>query len=163
MIDQIRTKWAKGKIGRMVSARILPGSDLIHGIEKICIENGVESGTLSAIGSLEKATFVIPIKKDGTKMGVGYSEPKTVTGPLEILTGKGFISKDQESESGLFIHIHGIVGDDKGRLYGGHFLSGESPVLLTLDLVIFEFTDVLLSRDYDPEIEMKLIIPRPKP
>jgi hypothetical protein len=163
MIDQIRTKWAKGKIGRMVSARILPGSDLIHGIEKICIENGIESGTLSVIGSLEKATFVIPIKKDGTKMGVGYSEPKTVTGPLEILTGKGFISKDQESESGLFIHIHGIVGDDKGRLYGGHFLPGESPVLLTLDLVIFEFTDVLLSRDYDPEIEMKLIIPRPKP
>jgi len=162
MIDQIRTKWAKGKIGQMVSARILPGGDLIHGIEKICIENGIESGTLSVIGSLEKATFMIPVKKDKTKMGVGYSEPITITGPLEILTGKGFISKDQDSENGLFIHIHGIIGDDKGRLYGGHFLKGENPVLLTLDVVIFEFRGVSLSRDYDPDIEMKVITPAKK-
>jgi len=162
MIDQIIAKWAKGKIGQMVSARILPGGDLIHGIEKICIENGIESGTLSVIGSLEKATFMIPVKKDETKMGVGYSEPITITGPLEILTGKGFISKDQESENGLFIHIHGIIGDDKGRLYGGHFLKGENPVLLTLDVVILEFRGISLSRDYDPDIEMKVITPAQK-
>jgi predicted DNA-binding protein with PD1-like motif len=162
MIDQIRTKWAKGKVGRIVSARILPGTDFISGIEKICIENKIEGGTFSAIGSLEKATFFLPTKKEGTKKGAGYSEPKTITGPIELLSSEGFISKDPESDSGLFIHIHGIINDTEGRLYGGHFLKGENPILLTLDVVIFEFADVSLSRDYDPEIGMKLIIPAPK-
>lgn len=162
MFDEIRTKWAKGKVRRIVSARILPGTDFISGIEKICNENGIESGTLSAIGSLEKATFVIPVKKEGTKKGIGYSEPNTVMGPLELLSSKGFISKDAESDSGLFIHIHGIVSDIKGRLYGGHFLKRENPALLTLDVVIFEYEEVSLLRDYDPEIGMRLISPEPK-
>lgn len=162
MLDEIRTKWAEGKVQEVVSARILPGTDLISGIEKICIENGIKSGTFSVIGSLEKATFVIPIKKEGTKKGVGYSEPRTVSGPLELLSGKGFISKDPESESGLFIHIHGIISDVEGRLYGGHFLQGGNPILLTLDVAIFAFDDISLSRDEDPEIGMRVITPGPK-
>jgi predicted DNA-binding protein with PD1-like motif len=161
MLEEIRTKWAKGKIKRIVSARILPGSDFISGIEKICIENGIRAGTLSGIGSLEKATFLIPVKKHGTRKGVGYSEPKTVMGPLEILSAKGFISEDSESDHGLFIHLHGVLSDDEGRLFGGHLLPGQNPALLTLDVVIFEYEDVSLSREYDPEIEMRVITQRP--
>jgi predicted DNA-binding protein with PD1-like motif len=161
MLEEIRTKWAKGKIKRIVSARILPGSDFISGIEKICIENGIRVGILSGIGSLEKATFLIPVKKQGTKKGVGYSEPKTVMGPIEILSAKGFISEDSESDHGLFIHLHGVLSDHEGRLFGGHLLPGQNPTLLTLDVVIFEYEDVSLSREYDPEIEMRVITPRP--
>jgi hypothetical protein len=160
MLDEIRTKWAEGKIKRIVSARILPGSDFISGVEKICIENGIKAGTLSGIGSLEKATFLIPAKKEGTKKGVGYSEPKTVMGPLEILSAKGFISEDSESDNGLFIHLHGVLCDDEGRLLGGHFLPGQNPTLLTLDVVIFEYENMSLSRECDPEIEMRVITPR---
>jgi predicted DNA-binding protein with PD1-like motif len=160
MYEEIRTKWAEGKIKRIVSARILPGSDFISGVEKICIENGIKAGALSGMGSLEKATFLIPAKQDGTKKGVGYSELKTVMGPLEILSAEGFISKDSESDKGLFIHLHGVLCDEEGRLFGGHFSPGQNPTLLTLDVVIFEYEDISLSREYDPEIEMRVITPR---
>lgn len=159
MDNKIRVKWAKGKPRKIVSARILPGTDLISGIEKICSENGIESGTFSVIGSLEKSTFVLPVIKEGTKKGVGYGEPQTVSGPLEILSGKGFISKDQESESGLFVHFHAIFSDAEGKVYGGHFLPGGNPILLTLDVVIMEFEKITLSREDDPEIGIRVITP----
>jgi hypothetical protein len=159
MDNKLRVKWAKGKQRKIVSARILPGTDLISGIEEICSENGIESGTFSVIGSLEKATFVLPVIKEGTKKGVGYGEPQTVSGPLEILSGKGFISKDQESESGLFVHFHAILSDAEGRIYGGHFLPGGNPILLTLDVVIMEFDKISLSREDDPEIGIRVITP----
>jgi len=159
MVDEVRTKWVEGKAQKIVSARILPGTDLILGIEKICLENGIEGGTFSVIGSLEKATFVVPIKKKEAKKEAGYSEPKTVTGPLEVLSGKGFISKDPDSESGLFIHLHGIFGDAEEKIYGGHFLRGGNPVLLTLDVVIMGFEEISLFRDEDPEIGIRVINP----
>jgi len=159
MDNKLRVKWAKGKPRKIVSARILPGTDLISGIEKICFENEIESGAFSVIGSLEKSTFVLPVIKEGTKKGVGYGEPQTVSGPLEILSGKGFISKDQESESGLFIHFHAIFSDAEGKVYGGHFLPGGNPVLLTLDVVIMEFEKISLLREEDPEIGIRVITP----
>jgi predicted DNA-binding protein with PD1-like motif len=159
MNNKLRVKWAKGKLRKIVSARILPGTDLISGIEKVCSENGIESGTFSVIGSIEKATFVLPVIKEGTKKGVGYGEPQTVSGPLEILSGKGFISKDKESESGLFVHFHSIFSDAEGRIYGGHFLPGGNPVLLTLDVVIMEFEKISLSREEDSEIGIRVITP----
>jgi len=163
MDNEIRVKWAKGKPGKIVSARILPGTDLIWGIEKICSENRIESGTFSVIGSLEKATFVLPIIKEGTKKGVGYGDPLKASGPLEILSGKGFISKDEENENGLFVHFHAIFSDSDGKIYGGHFLPGGNPVLLTLDVVIMEFDEISLKREDDPEIGIRVINPTPRP
>ncbi len=159
MDKMLRVKWAKGKLRNIVSARILPGTDVISGIEKICLESGIQSGTFSVIGSLEKATFVLPVIKEATKMGVGYGEPQTVSGPLEILSGKGFISKDQESESGLFIHFHAIFSDAGGKIYGGHFLPGGNPVLLTLDVILTEYDKISLLREEDPEIGIRVITP----
>lgn len=162
MDKTLKVKWARGNPGKIVSARILPGTDVISGIEKICLENGIQSGTFSVIGSLEKATFVLPVMREATKMGVGYGEPQTALGPLEILSGKGFISKDEESESGLFIHFHAIFSDAAGRIYGGHLLPGGSPVLLTLDVVIMEFDKISLSREGDPAIGIRVITPAGK-
>lgn len=159
MDNPLRVKWAEGKPRRIVSARILPGTDLILGIEKICLENGIESGTFSVIGSLEKATFVLPVIKEGAKKGVGYGDSQTVSGPLEILSGKGFISKDHESDSGLFIHLHAIFSDAEGKIYGGHFLPGGNPVLLTLDVILMEYDKISLSREEDPEIGIRVITP----
>ncbi|NWG02255.1 MAG: DNA-binding protein [Syntrophaceae bacterium] len=162
MENKIRVKWAKGKTRKIVSARVLPGTDLISGIEKICFENKIESGAFSVIGSLEKSTFVLPVIKKGTKKGVSYGEPQTVLGPLEILSGKGFISQDRESKNGLFIHFHAIFSDAKGKVYGGHFLPGGNPVLLTLDVIIMEFDEVSLSREEDTEIGIRVITPSEK-
>jgi predicted DNA-binding protein with PD1-like motif len=159
MNNPLRVKWAEGKPRRIVSARILPGTDLILGIEKICLENAIESGTFSVIGSLERATFVLPVVKEGTKTGVGYGDSLTVTGPLEILSGKGFISKDDESVGGLFIHLHAIFSDSEGRIYGGHLLPGGNPILLTLDVILMEFDMISLSREEDPEIGIRVITP----
>ncbi len=126
------------------------------------MENRIESGTVSAIGSLEKATFVLPVTKEGTKKGVGYGDPQTIPGPLEILSGNGVISRDVESDSGLFIHFHAIFSNAEGRIYGGHLLSGGNPVLLTLDLTLIEFDEIALSREEDPEIGIRVIAPSVK-
>jgi predicted DNA-binding protein with PD1-like motif len=52
--------------------------------------------------------------------------------------------------------------DNEGKLFGGHFSPGQNPALLTLDVVIYEHEDMSSPREFDPEIEMRVITPRSK-
>ena len=40
-MSKVRIQYAQGNIGKAVAARILPGTDLIEGIEEICRENNI--------------------------------------------------------------------------------------------------------------------------
>lgn len=59
-----------GKIKRGESARILYGSDFINGVKRVIVKNGIKAGTFSAIGILERESFLTAVKKRGAKKGV---------------------------------------------------------------------------------------------
>lgn len=154
-----RFKWAEGKVGRLIAARLLPGTDVMIGIEKICREAGIRYGVVGcAIGSLEKTTFQILLPKEEVKIGAAYGEPITLGGPIEILGIRGVIFESEDG--GIALHFHATLCDKDGKAMGGHLVYGENPVLATLDVVIQEIEGVRISREYDPETELSMFSPQ---
>lgn len=93
------------------------------------------------------------------RAGAGYSEPKFLDGPLELLSGQGSIG--QEEGGGLFVHLHGLLSDRDGRIYGGHLVRGENPVLITCEIMIGHAEGIQMLRTHDPEVDMKVLMPIP--
>lgn len=136
--------------GRQIIGRILPGSDLIKSIEKVCKDYNVRGGiVLSIIGSLQKAEFIYPLPDNTNIMGIRYSDPKKIEGPIELLSCQGTIGLNEE---GLHnIHLHAVLSDPTMKVYGGHLIDGGNPVLGTGEIIIQECDDARILREYDEE------------
>jgi len=155
---EIRTKNVCGKFGKMVPLRLLPGTDLMNGLKKVCEDNGIRHGTLlSAIGSLRKLTIQVLAPNEKVKLGAAYTPPQTIPGPIEILGIQGVIFEIDNGEVAL--HLHGTFCDQDGKTFGGHIVPGENPILATLDAVISEVTGVKLTRRHDEETDLNLFSP----
>jgi predicted DNA-binding protein with PD1-like motif len=138
------------KNGRTIIGRILPGTDLIGGIEKICQDNHLAYGTIvAAIGSLSRGEFAYALPDKNAKMGVKYSDPTTVEGPLELLACQGMIGLTIEGD--LSVHLHGLMSDSDMKVYGCHFLNNANPVLVTVEILIHEHEGVRMVREQDIE------------
>ena len=150
-------KYSAGNLSKVVMLRVLPGSDIIEGIEEVCRDLQMNSGAITCcIGSLQRVSFLIAVPLE-TKIGAGYSEPKILDGPLEFLSAQGMIG--EEEDGGIFVHLHGVLSDRDGEVCGGHLIKGENPVLITCEIMISAVEGVRMKRRYDPETEMKLLTP----
>ena len=161
--------YAVGKSGKFLIGRVLPGHDFIQGIEDAFRESGFKSGNLvSCVGSLKQTSFIYIKSKPGGLLGVGYDAPSILDGPLELLSVQGPIVMD---EGEVFYHFHGVVMDQKGRVWGGHFyregtvmpdgqkLPGGNPVLATIDFTILAHEGAKITRKLDPELRIKAMMP----
>jgi predicted DNA-binding protein with PD1-like motif len=148
-----------GSQSNVVMIRILPGSDIIEGVEAACRELHIHTGAITCcIGSLQRASFLIAVPLEN-KMGAGYSEPRILDGPLEFLSGQGMVGKEEDGS--LFIHLHGVLSDKNGKVCGGHLVKGENPVLITCEIMLAQVEGVRMMRIYDPQVDMKLLKPLP--
>jgi len=137
-------------IKRIIIGRIPRNKDLITGIKEVCKGYGVRHGYIAGIiGSLKNARFVYAIKDEKANMGISYSEPVVLNGPLEILAGQGIIGLEETDE--LTVHLHMLVSDEKMRVYGGHIIDGENAVLVTAEIIIHEIDRVENRRVYDED------------
>jgi predicted DNA-binding protein with PD1-like motif len=131
--------------GKVVIARLEPGEDLLHSIEKVASENRVRSGQLSMIGAVK-----------GVHLGYFDREQKaykdfTVSEDLEIVSGIGNITRH---DNNYVIHAHLVAADETGRCYGGHLLEG-CLVSVTIELIIIEVPE--LKRAVDELTGLKLL------
>ena len=152
----MRAKFASATSSTPVMVRVLPGQDLIEGIEDVCNHLGIRSGSIACcIGSLQKASlmFLVPSQN---KVGAAYTDPQTIPGPLQIVSAQGVIGQDRGA---IFIHMHGLLVDKTGNVHGGHLIRGGTPVLITSDIVVARIEGAQLRRAYDPEVEFKLLSP----
>lgn len=141
---------------RAVIIRVLPGFDLIEGIEEACQSLGIKSGAVtSCIGSLQRASLMIAVPLNN-KIGAGYSDPRVLEGPLELLSGQGTIGLEEGGE--IAIHLHGVVSDKEGHVHGGHLVKGENPVLITCEVMVTQAEGIRIVRVYDPEVDMNIFI-----
>jgi predicted DNA-binding protein with PD1-like motif len=160
-MGEIRYKAAQGQLGRVIAARLLPGTDLVEGMEKICEDYEVRYAFVNcSIGSLQKATFMIIAPKPEAKIKAGYTAPFELPGPIEFLGGHGIVCKGENGES--ITHFHGVISDQFNHVYGGHFVKGKNPILATMDLIIIEVKDVKLLRRYDEETDLVHFAPEPE-
>jgi len=150
--NNIRIQYATGEVGKSIAARLLPGTDLIAGIEEICKENGIKYASVAnCFGSFQRAGYLFLVPKEQSKVGAGYGELVTCEGPVEFLNGTGVIcQRDGDYDT----HFHATMCDKEGKVFGGHMIKWENPVLTTVDLVINEIKNVNMFRKYDEETDL---------
>jgi predicted DNA-binding protein with PD1-like motif len=112
---------------------------------------------LAGIGSLQKMTYQVLAPKPETKLGAGYTDPQVVPGPVEIVSLQGVVFQSEDGET--LLHLHGTFSDQHGKVYAGHVVTGENPVLATLDGIVAEVADLKLVRRMDPEVGLGLFTP----
>ena len=91
------------------------------------------------------------------KAGAGYSDPNSVEGPIGILSAQGTIGLEENGD--LFTHVHALLGDKTGKIFGGHLVKGTCPVLVTCEIMINAYDTIRLRRTYDPEVDFKVLMP----
>lgn len=149
-MNPLRTQAVALQKGKTIIGRLLPGTDLIKGIEKICTENQITYGTIvTVLGSLRRAEIVYAVPEKTSKIGIKYSEPAKVDGPLELLACQGMIGVTLEKQ--ISIHLHGLMSDSNMNVYGGHFIENGNPILATAEIMIQENRDIQMIREPDDE------------
>jgi predicted DNA-binding protein with PD1-like motif len=153
----LRMVFATGRLSKALMIRVLPGSDLLEGIEQACKETGIRAGmVVSCIGSLQKASFLFVVPAQN-KVGAQYGDPLILEGPLEFLGAQGTVGL--EDSGNVFVHLHGLASDKNGTVHGGHLVKGECPVLITCEVGIAPVEGVRLVRRMDPEVGWRVLIP----
>lgn len=153
----VRFQDACGKSGRVVAARLLPGTDLLTGIEEVCKKNGIEYALANCFGSFSAAGYMYLVPKASAKVGAGYGDVLKAEGPVEFLSGVGVVCK---KDGVCDIHFHATLCDKNGKVFGGHLVKGENPALTTVDLVLFEVEGVEMLRQYDEETDLTQFFPK---
>jgi uncharacterized protein len=147
--DRARFSSVEGRLGRVVTGRLLPGTDLIRGLEEVCDKHALGyAAVVSAYGSLASAGFKV-LEISSEARGRAVLVPKRVGRRVEFLAGEGLVCDD--GEKGRATHLHGAVSDETGTVQGGHFEPDQNPVYNNLDFTLVELLGVRLSRVWEPE------------
>lgn len=149
-----RFRAAAGKVGKVVFARLLPGCDLIGGLQRICQENDIKGGNVVlCIGSLREVALHVQGPEDASGMGPLVRIP----GPVDLLNCQGTISESEGK--GMVIHLHGLVCNDKQVVYGGHLVKGEAIVAATMEVVVNGVEGMKVLRKYDSQAKEEHLFP----
>ncbi len=153
----IRFNDAQGSCGKVVAVRLLPGTDLIEGIEEACRKNDIRHAYVSCFGSFAKIGYMYLVTNAKAKVGAGYGDVLEKEGPIEFLNGTGVVCQNEDSYD---THFHATVCDQNGTVFGGHIVKGRTPALTTVDLVLFEVAGVELLRVFDEETALTQFLPK---
>ena len=137
------------RMGRLIVGRILPGSDLVTGIEEICKKHGVRQAMIiGTIGSVVNPHFEWASTVE-ERPGTGHTSSRSIEGAGSLISGQGLVCRNEDG-SELDVHLHCTITDPNGAVYGGHFPKGTVPVLSTTDVTLIEITGVKLVRRPHP-------------
>jgi predicted DNA-binding protein with PD1-like motif len=158
-MGEMGAHYAIGKAGKLIPARLRTHTDITNGLKAVCAENGIKYGAvLFGIGSIRKVTYQILGDKPESPMGAGYLDPVSLPGPVEVISMHGIIFQSDDGQT--LMHLHGTFCDKEGKVFGGHIVAGENPVLATLDAYIVEADGTETIRQMDDDIGMGVGIPQ---
>jgi predicted DNA-binding protein with PD1-like motif len=127
------------KQGRTFLGRFECGDDLLNAITEFCRKNKIQLGIFNVIGAVKSA-----------KLGYYNQDKKQYTTcielneKLEIASCMGNISlKDGE----IIAHAHIVLGDMKGKSYGGHLMPGAK--IFAAEFYVHELVGAELHRAKD--------------
>ena len=120
-----------GRIGKVVYGRMAPNEDLVQGIEKLCIAQGIRHALVRCgLGSLVDACLDLP---SGAR--------PTVSGPaVEGLSLFGEVRTHADGTvDTLRADLSGVVVNAEGRVASGVFVAGANPVFATFEVTLEEW------------------------
>ena len=126
--------------GRTIVGGIPRGADLLLRLNEICLGEKVRTGTIKAVGAVEKARVAYYDQR--RKLYTHYE----LDGGLEILSLSGNVSI---KEGIPFVHAHAVFCDSSGQTSGGHLAEGT--VVFTCEFVITELIGDELVRSHDED------------
>ncbi len=151
-MGEVRYEAAVARQGRIVVGRMLPGTDLMAGLEQVCDDHGIAYAAVQlAYGSLSRADFKFLQVPSHSPESRATLMPHRIDARVEFLAGQGLVCGD--GADGRDTHLHGAISDESGRVLGGHFNRGGNPVYNNMDFVLVELLDVRLDRVHDPETD----------
>lgn len=120
-------KAAHGSIQETYLLRLLPGTDLVKGVEEFCKENGITHAViLSMLGTLDQGALrnphlgtTLPIIREYE--GADQIDTFAFDRPVEIVGGAGNVVPKGDS---IEAHIHLIVSRDGAQPMAGHLWRG---------------------------------------
>ncbi|MBB99248.1 MAG: DNA-binding protein [Rhodobacteraceae bacterium] len=117
-----------GTTGRIVYARVRPNEDLVHGIEKICLREGIGRCFIrGSLGSLNDAC-----------VSLSDETVQVLRGPaVEVVGLSGEVRSDADGNP--VASVTGVLAEPSGRICGGRFLRGQNPVCVTFEIVLEEW------------------------
>jgi len=121
---------------KIIATRLKDGQDLFKEIKRVAAEHNIQAGViLSAVGGLHESTIRVPVFDQKVK----YIHPSN----LEINGLHGTVSAGGS-------HLHMVVSDLDGKVWGGHLKDG-CIVRNTCELVIGILPDVRFTREPDSD------------
>jgi predicted DNA-binding protein with PD1-like motif len=125
--------------------QLLMGADLYESISKICTEEDIKIGRVTALGAVQQAAVAYYDQKKKVY------KPITFKKHLEILNCTGNVSlKDGKP----FVHMHAMFADSKANVFGGHLTAGT--VVFACELAIEELEGKALDRSLDEKSGLNL-------
>lgn len=149
---EVRFESCEGGPGRIISARLKPGTDLITGLKELILKHNIFAGAITVcFGSLASAQVTWT---EGSKPNP-HAERLELSGPLSFLSSQGKAGITEKGEP--IVHLHGILADLDGKVWGGHFHEYNNPVFSTFEVIIHEITGVQHKKIWDDESEVELL------
>ncbi|MGA9363177.1 MAG: PPC domain-containing DNA-binding protein [Bacteroidota bacterium] len=114
------------------------GADLYESISKICTEEDIKIGRVTALGAVKQAAVAYYDQKKKVY------KPITFKKHLEILNCTGNVSL---RDGKPFVHMHATFADSRGNVVGGHLTA--RTVVFACELTIEELEGKALDRKHD--------------
>lgn len=150
-----------GAAGRVVVARLLPGEDLISGIAEACRRHGIKYGIItSCIGSLDSLYLQYYFEPKSADDPFGKDRDLVLHAPTVLISGQGLVCENV-SDGTIDVHLHAIMRDNQGKVYGSHIPPGGNIAQYTVDVAILEVKDMRLLRVWDDETQHYQTRPAP--
>jgi len=130
---------------RTYIGRLPEGADLLESITRICKEENIRIGKITAIGAVKKAViaFYDQVEKKYHNLELDQEmEIVSCIGNVSVLNGHPFV------------HCHIALADNQGKCFGGHLMMGTE--IFACELIIEEFEGEPLERVYDEKSGLSL-------
>ncbi len=117
-----------GRIGKVVYGRLAPNEDVVQGIEKLCIAQGLRHALVRCgLGSLVDACLDLP---GGARL--------PVVGPaVEVLSLFGEVR--HQADGAVRADVSAVVVDAAGQVRSGVLVAGANPVFATFEVTLEEW------------------------
>lgn len=146
---------------KIIIVRLLPGEDVIEGIESACRKHDIKYGVITAcFGSLKQVYFNYYFKpKDPINDPFGKDRDLILNKPCVFIAAQGLICEEEDGK--MDVHLHGLVRDNEGNNYSSHIPRGGNIVQYTVDVAIQVISGMKLMRTFDIETQHLMTKPMP--
>jgi len=128
------------ELRRTIIGQLTHGADLLEGLTQFVQKENIRCGRIHGMGA---TTHAIVAYYD---QNMKQYKPMEFKGGMEILNLHGNVSI---RDGNPFVHVHILLGDQQGRIFGGHLMPGTK--VWACELFLDEFDGEELVREHEEE------------